>query len=331
MERKKHWYLKFLSLFLIIGCSSDNGEGEKEIIPIKANFTINSSEILVNESVSFSDSSSGNPTSWTWTFNGGIPSTSNQQNPVVTYNNAGTYSVKLVASNIETSDEIVKEGIITVNHDLTNGLIIQVLLDGNAQDTSSNNYPSEIIGTVNPTTNRNGDANKAMEFNENDGFIAFYSIDELEIEYSSTITVSVWINPNGNQNEWDTILNQYFGGPPPSAVGRFYLGLNPSNQRVRWNVFENHLESSNPIPINEWTHILVSYNERNAKMYINGNLDGELNLGPETYLLGSGAPFRIGKQSLTPSTTSGFSGIIDDINIFNRILDEEEILLLFNQ
>ncbi|MFK7808980.1 MAG: PKD domain-containing protein, partial [Saprospiraceae bacterium] len=48
--------------------------------------------------VSFMDDSSPNTTSWLWTFEGGTPATSTEQNPVVTFNDPGTYDVTLVAT-----------------------------------------------------------------------------------------------------------------------------------------------------------------------------------------------------------------------------------------
>ena len=64
--------------------------------------------------VQFIDMSENKPTSWTWTFEGGTPATSNEQNPKVNYNAVGTYPVKLVASNSYGSNEAVKQGYITV-------------------------------------------------------------------------------------------------------------------------------------------------------------------------------------------------------------------------
>ena len=48
--------------------------------------------------VEFFDESYNNVNSWSWSFPGGSPSTSTQQNPTVTYANAGTYDVQLQVS-----------------------------------------------------------------------------------------------------------------------------------------------------------------------------------------------------------------------------------------
>ncbi len=58
----------------------------------------------------FTDLSSNNPTSWFWEFPGGDPSTSTEQNPIVTYYTAGTYDVTLTATNAGGSDTEVKFG-----------------------------------------------------------------------------------------------------------------------------------------------------------------------------------------------------------------------------
>lgn len=82
--------------------------------PPIANFSGNPTNLLSGANVSFSDLSAGNPTSWLWTFPGGTPNSSTQQNPIVTYNTAGIYSVTLVATNSNGSDTETKTGYITV-------------------------------------------------------------------------------------------------------------------------------------------------------------------------------------------------------------------------
>ena len=58
-----------------------------------------SSSICVGGSVQFEDQTPEFPTTWLWTFEGGEPSTSTKQNPVVLYNTAGVYDVTLNVGN----------------------------------------------------------------------------------------------------------------------------------------------------------------------------------------------------------------------------------------
>jgi|GEM_PF-3113709 len=62
-----------------------------------ADFTFAPSSPTVGQSVAFSDTSTGGPTSWTWNFGNGATSTT--RNPTNTYSVAGTYSVSLTATN----------------------------------------------------------------------------------------------------------------------------------------------------------------------------------------------------------------------------------------
>ncbi len=67
------------------------------------------------ESVHFRDLSSGGVTSWDWTFDGGTPGTSTKQNPVVTYNKAGSYSVTLTVGDGTTMATKSRTAYVNVN------------------------------------------------------------------------------------------------------------------------------------------------------------------------------------------------------------------------
>ena len=64
--------------------------------------------------VQFNDQSTGPPTSWAWDFNNDGNVDSTEQNPIYTYNNAGTYTVKLTVTNAAGSDDEIKTDYITV-------------------------------------------------------------------------------------------------------------------------------------------------------------------------------------------------------------------------
>jgi PKD repeat protein len=80
-----------------------------------ADFVASSTDINVGDSVTFTDLTTENPTSWDWTFAGGTPGSSTAQNPTVTYNTAGTFTVTLTATNIVGSDTETKVNYITVS------------------------------------------------------------------------------------------------------------------------------------------------------------------------------------------------------------------------
>jgi PKD repeat protein len=91
-----------------------NVQGGSTTAPPSADFVASNTTICAGESVSFINISTGTPTSYSWSFPGGNPSSSSQTNPVVTYNNPGTYTVTLTATNAGGSDTETKSNYIVV-------------------------------------------------------------------------------------------------------------------------------------------------------------------------------------------------------------------------
>ncbi len=82
----------------------------------KADFIWNYDMICEGASINYTDRSwNGTPTSWNWSFNGGTPSSSTQQNPTITYNTAGTYDVTLTASNAAGSGTTTHNNVVYVS------------------------------------------------------------------------------------------------------------------------------------------------------------------------------------------------------------------------
>jgi len=79
-------------------------------------FTESTTAVCVGSSVNFTDASTGSNTitAWSWTFEGGTPATSTAQNPSVTYNVAGTYSVTLEVTSIDGTNSLTVASHITV-------------------------------------------------------------------------------------------------------------------------------------------------------------------------------------------------------------------------
>ena len=78
-------------------------------MPPAADFEADVTSTCEGYEVHFSDLSTQNPTGWSWSFPGGTPATSNQENPVVVYETEGVYDVTLVATNSAGSNEMLKE------------------------------------------------------------------------------------------------------------------------------------------------------------------------------------------------------------------------------
>ena len=104
---------------------------------INAEFSASTTNVTVGNSVTFTDLTTCNPTSWSWSFPGGTPSSSTSQNPVVTYSTIGVYSVTLTATNATGTDTETKTNYITVSEYQPTYCASQ-----------GNNYSYEWIGKV---------------------------------------------------------------------------------------------------------------------------------------------------------------------------------------
>lgn len=70
----------------------------------KADFRTDFTEVCPGTTITFFDESIHTASQWNWSFPGGTPATSNQQNPNVTYNQPGVYAVTLTAGDGVTSN-----------------------------------------------------------------------------------------------------------------------------------------------------------------------------------------------------------------------------------
>ena len=116
--------------YLATNISNNNGSSNGDIIrlsqhtfsaapvvvnPPVASFTSSSNSVCAGNTISFTSTSTGNPTAVLWSFPGGTPNASIDPNPTVTYSTAGNFSVTLTATNDGGTDDLTTTNAITVN------------------------------------------------------------------------------------------------------------------------------------------------------------------------------------------------------------------------
>jgi PKD repeat protein len=84
------------------------------VFPPVAGFSAGNTQGCAPLTVQFNDESSESTTNWAWTFDGGNPGTSAEQNPEVVYETAGTYSVTLIVTNPLGNDTIQQDDIVVI-------------------------------------------------------------------------------------------------------------------------------------------------------------------------------------------------------------------------
>jgi len=107
---------KYSVSLTVTNVSGSDTETKDEFITVNivaADFSADITGGMAPLSVSFSDETGNNPTSWLWDFGDGSSST--EQTPSHTYTNMGLYDVSLTVTNEQGSDTEIKEEFITVN------------------------------------------------------------------------------------------------------------------------------------------------------------------------------------------------------------------------
>jgi len=146
--------------------------------PPIANFVASATDININNSVTFTDKTLENPTSWSWTFEGGTPATSTQKNPVVTYTTVGTFDVTLVATNAQGSDTEVKTNYINVS-------------EKPYCASQGNTYSMEWIAGV-----------KVGSMTNNSGAAGYTDFTNINCNLTGGSSVSVTLTPGFNGGPW---------------------------------------------------------------------------------------------------------------------------------
>jgi|GEM_PF-2796629 len=210
---------------------------------------------------------------------------------------------------------------------LTDGLIVHLPFDGNANDLSSNANHGIVHG---PTLveDREGNPDSAYFFDGSDDYI--YIPDNPSFEASGGLTISAWVKSDSNAgakvivSKWFASYDSYsyiFKDHNHTDTLRIELS-NPTN-----GIFAD-LSGVSSIQPGSWIHVATTYDNNTLKIYFNGQEEASLNT---SYLIhNSDYDLVIGGLGVpNVDVRELFVGVIDDVYIYNRGLSSSEIQQLF--
>ncbi len=174
-------------------------------VQVNAAFTGNPTTIPVGSSVTFTNQSTGNPTTYSWSFPGGTPSSSTLQTPPpITYNSVGLYSVTLTVSNGTTSDTQTNSYYISVTQTVstvTDTCYLRMGTDftsiyADPVDTALFDY------NIYDADGFTADTNVAPPYNGN--WQILYTVDQATSDTNAFLAATSWFTPVGQANNWFT-------------------------------------------------------------------------------------------------------------------------------
>ena len=198
--------------------------------------------------------------------------------------------------------------------DLFDGLVAHWMFDEGegsvAYDAASTNH-----GTVHGATwITNGLAGAALSFDGTDDFVA---IERSSVFDLPSFSISAWIVPHSTQYfgvvvaKWWDYHNEH----------NYCLGWDRTSFRICTYINGSWAGPACELLLNEWHHVVGTYDGAAVKLYLNGDLIGTTAITGAP-LIGQGV---VGIGAQLPEIKRFFHGIIDDVRIYNRALSAEEI------
>ena len=199
-------------------------------------------------------------------------------------------------------------------------LVAYYPFEGNAEDASGNGNDGEIDGGSKWVKGKFGDAIDLDAM----AFVELQISDSLhgDIFKADPFTISAWVKPNFEGTTWEHIWRSL---PSASGHNTFFLNkdqglLSWRGQVAGWTV----LCQTDPgiVEKDQWMHVLVQGDGDKFRIYADGEKVAETDF-QETR--GNNVTYRLGG---TGGET--FAGTMDDVAVFTRALDEDEISLLLD-
>ncbi len=201
----------------------------------------------------------------------------------------------------------------------TKGLVGYWTLDGKDTNWSANTTSDKsgqgntgtLISMSTTTSPRQGIIGQALKFNASGRVnVPNYNIN------SNQITVSFWFNTDDANTVRRIIEHDWNVG------GVFTTHINSGTVNACFNGTCSPMLTA-PIVANKWYHLVLTYSGTTARMYLNGVQQAPANYG--TAIANSTHDIFIGSSSFP------FSGMIDDVRMYNRALSAREVISLYNQ
>jgi hypothetical protein len=214
---------------------------------------------------------------------------------------------------------------------LSSGLVAEYQLDSTSLVNSVGNMHFQSAAAHIAVPNRFGIPNRAIQLVDTAmPVITFPDVQQIP-NGNAARSISIWCKLNSIPASG--ISNSYFlyyhGGSNVIGSG---FGLALGSNSIHIIGFLNDLDVNFPLVVDKWMHIVASYNGTTAKLYVDGNL---LSQGIANWST-IGFEARLGHFDVNSSTTgprhyNRFDGHLDDFRIYNRVINTQEVLALYNR
>ncbi|MDX6690371.1 MAG: hypothetical protein QOG15_1828 [Solirubrobacteraceae bacterium] len=195
-----------------------------------------------------------------------------------------------------------------------------------ATDSSGTGNAGTITGATRTSAGRNG---SALSFNGTSDWVTIPGSSSLAL--TTAFTLEAWVKSNGPGSVDQTVLTKE---KPPYMSYQLYAMSSGGSLASTWRDTNGSYgsddgffaPSSSPTPTATWTHLAATYDNTTLRLFMNGTqIASKATTGAIT---NTTAPLRIGGNSVWGEY---FSGLIDDVRVYNRALTTTELNTDMNQ
>ncbi len=219
---------------------------------------------------------------------------------------------------------------------LTNGLVANYNFSGNANDITGNGHNGNLVNGPTLTIDRFGNPNSAYFF---DGVDDYIKISDNGAFSTNHISISLWFKTNSDALQ-NLIGKRKFNDDGTQAGGaqyQFFINYTPfpgigsnlvgNNNNCTFVSNSSYINTTDVICKSKWYHAVITFDGVSHKIYIDGVLKLSSNTGFNA-MLGCDSELRFG--AWWAGGTLPYSGIMDDIRWYNRPLNQQEVIALYD-
>ncbi|MEI6267302.1 MAG: LamG-like jellyroll fold domain-containing protein [Methylococcaceae bacterium] len=321
--------------------SIDSNQVNLTVPRASVDFAASQTIVAGNMPVIFTPFTTGSFTSWEWSFAGSYtPSVKNLSNQAVnvSYPIAGKYFVSLTVTGSSGSITKTYPSLITVTAVPSPSLVLRSVqypvsitsknglmaaygfeeVSGTTvADASGNGNNGTISNAVRITTGHSGNA---LQFNGENAWVTVN--DSVSLDLSTGMTLEAWVYPQISIkiliNSRKTVILKE---TPAGEAYSLYASEDANGPTSYFNDGSYQgVASLDPLPLNQWAHLVATYDGRYQRLYVNGQ--EVANSKQNSLIQQSQGVLRIGGNSLWGEY---FKGYIDEVRIYNRALTAAEV------
>ena len=214
-------------------------------------------------------------------------------------------------------------------------------LDNNLNDGSGNNRNLTSAGSPGYNAADKKEGTHSLSFNGSSQYLnlPFEGNGIFPNNAYSARTIAVWIKPNAAAISGANKIIYEFGGADNGIALRFnsgalQAGISMSNL-LRYTAVVNNITSDPDWVAGGWNHVAVVYETNRLRLFVNGVLQTTTNLVLSSLNTSSNASRIAGSTGTnafnSSQTSTNYTGLIDDLEIYSEPLGAAQVLAVMNQ